>query len=506
MSLGSDVCDFIETYCVVPEGSLVGQPIVLAEFQRKFILEVFDNPDETQTAVLSMARKNAKSATIACLVLAALCGPLAKVNSQVISGANSRDQAALIFALVVKMIDLSEQLSAACHVVRTTKTVVGLAENVEYKAISSEATTAHGLSPRLAILDEVGQIVGPTSPFVEAVTTSQGAYDDALTVIISTQAPSDQDYLSILIDDAIRSEDPHTVCHVYAADEDCDMLDEEQYRKANPAVGLFRSEKELVRTLAKASRLPQLEASTRNLYLNQRISREALWLSPNVWKANAEAPDLDVFRYNSVAMGLDLSARQDLTAAVIAATDDDNQTHVIPFCFTPSNNLELRSREDKIPYDDWVRDGYLEAVAGTSVDYSQVVEYLNAWLLENEIDVNYICFDRWRIKDFQAVADEYNFCSWAEWKEVGQGYRDISPRCDSTLTALLDSKIRHGKHPLLTMAAANAIAVQDPSGNTKLDKSKASRKIDPLIAMIMAVHEVRESAQENTFDIGAMIG
>lgn len=506
MSLGEDVIEFIEDYCIVPEGALVGQPVVLAQFQRDFILEVFDNKVHTQTAILSMARKNAKSATIAFLVLAALCGPLSKVNSQVISGANSREQAALIFNLIAKMIAMSEQLSQACHVIKTTKTIIGLADNVEFKAISAEATTAHGASGRLVILDEVGQITGPTSPFIEAASTSSGAYDDALLVLISTQSPSDSDYLSIMIDDAQRSGDPHTVCHLYAADKDCDLMDEAQWAKANPALGLFRSKPDLARGLEKAARLPQLESSSRNLLLNQRISREALWLAPSVWGQNSGQPDLQVFRDNPVAIGLDLSARQDLTAAVIAATDQDSVTHVIPFCFTPSTNLEERSRNDRVPYDQWVRDGHMYAVAGSSVDYSQVAEFMGNWLMENGIEVNYVCFDRWRIHDFRSAAEPYGFCNWAEWKEVGQGYRDISPRCDSTLTALLDSKVRHGNHPLLTMAAAHAIATQDPSGNTKLDKSKASNKIDPLIGLIMAVHEVRESAQEAELDVGAMIG
>lgn len=506
MTTGEKVITFIERYCVVPEGALVGQPIKLADFQKKFILDVFDNPHETQTAILSMARKNAKSATIACLVLAALVGPIAEPNSQVISGANSRDQAALIFNLVSKMISLSEPLSKACHVAKSHKTVTGLRDNVEYKAISAEATTAHGLSPRLAILDEIGQVVGPTSPFIEAVTTSMGAHSSPLLVMISTQAPSDQDYLSIVIDDAVRSEDPHTICHLYAADNDCDLLDEEQWVKANPALDLFRSRKDLERSLQKASRLPQLESSSRNLLLNQRISREALWLAPSVYKLNSGEPDLEVFRGNTVAIGLDLSARQDLTAAVFAARDHDGVVHTLTFCFTPSEGLEARAHRDRVPYDVWARQGHLIPVAGSSVDYSQVVEFLHTWMIEHEIDANYICFDRWRIKDFRAAADEYGFASWAEWKEVGQGYRDISPRCDSTLAAMLEGKIRHGDHPVLTMAAASAIAVQDPSGNTKLDKSKASNRIDPLIALIMAVHEVTESEQDGAIDVGAMIG
>jgi phage terminase large subunit-like protein len=96
MIRGDLVCRFIEKYCFVPEGKLVGKPMRLMDFQRKFILEVYDNPASTTRAYLSIARKNGKSALIA-IALAHIVGPEAKLNSQIISGARSRDQASLVY-------------------------------------------------------------------------------------------------------------------------------------------------------------------------------------------------------------------------------------------------------------------------------------------------------------------------------------------------------------------------------------------------------------------------
>jgi hypothetical protein len=48
----------------MPDGSKVGQPIKLLDFQRKFVLNVYDNPAGTSRADLSVARKNVKSALI----------------------------------------------------------------------------------------------------------------------------------------------------------------------------------------------------------------------------------------------------------------------------------------------------------------------------------------------------------------------------------------------------------------------------------------------------------
>ncbi len=111
---------------------------------------------------------------------------------------------------------MSPELSKLARIVPSAKMIVGLARNVEYQASSAEAKSAHGGSPVLAILDEVGQIKGPTDDFVEAIETSQGAYDGkAMLFAISTQAATDNDLFSRWIDDAETSKDPRIVSHIY---------------------------------------------------------------------------------------------------------------------------------------------------------------------------------------------------------------------------------------------------------------------------------------------------
>ena len=67
---GEKVIAFIESFCMVPEGSLVGNPIVLADFQKRFLLETYDNPRVTRRAILSMARKGGKTALVSAIMLA----------------------------------------------------------------------------------------------------------------------------------------------------------------------------------------------------------------------------------------------------------------------------------------------------------------------------------------------------------------------------------------------------------------------------------------------------
>lgn len=477
------VIAFISEYCRVPEGRLVGQPIALADFQRQFIRDIYDNPHGTRRAILSVARKQGKSALIAAIVLAHLVGPERKANAQIVSGAMSRDQASLVFNLAAKMVHLEPRLQALIRVVPSTKRLLAT-NGSEYRALAADGARAMGISPALIILDEAGQIVGPTSLFVEALSTSQGAHEHPLMVVISTQAPSDADYLSLLIDDAQRSGDKHTVCHLYTADADCGLMDRDQWKKANPALGIFRSEKDIEEQLKQAERIPSQEASARNLLLNQRISLQTLWIAPSVWRDNSGDIDRSLFERFPVHIGLDLSFRSDLTAAVMAVTNPDTgDVHLWPHVFLPADGLEEKARRDRAPYDVWQKQGHLISVPGKTIDYGWVAEYLR--IQTAEMLVASVQFDRWNITNFQAAAMQAGFDS-EQWIPVGQGYKDFSPRLAAFETALLKGKIRHGGHPLLNMAIANSIATMDPAGNKKLDKSATSQRIDPIVAAVMA--------------------
>lgn len=503
MSNGQKVLEFFRRFILTPEGEHVGKPMVLDEFQERFILDIYDNPHVTRRAMLSIARKNGKTGLIAGLVLAHVVGPMRRQNSQVVSGAMSRDQAALVFHLAEKMLNMQPAFQGLYRIVPSSKRIIGLRSNVEFRALSADGTTAHGLSPVFAVLDEVGQVRGPMTPFIEAIMTSQGAHADPLLVMISTSSPSDTDFFSLQIDDALRSGDPHTVCHEYRADQGCDLMDRAQWKKANPALGKFRSERDLEEQMKQAARIPAIEASVRNLLLNQRISLETLWLAPSIWKACGKVPDMEIFTDGRrVALGLDLSQRNDLTAAVLSAKDDDGNVHLIPFVFTPTTGLRERELRDRAPYTAWVNDGFLITVPGAALDYDWIFQWLKVRLEQHGIRVDVVAFDRWRINEAKSAAERNGFVV-LEWVEVGQGYKDMSPRVEHFETLLLQERIRHGAHPLLNMSAANAIAVRDPSGNRKLEKAKSTQRIDPLVAALMACGVFMQEGE--TFSVEAYI-
>jgi len=494
MSRAERVIRFIQGYCLVPDGAQVGQPLVLDDFQKEFIRAIYDNAAGTRRAILSVSRKNGKSGLIAGLLLAHLVGPEAKQNSQLVSGAMSRDQAALVFNLASKMVQLSPKLSAIVRIVPSGKRLLGLPLNTEYKALAADGKTAHGLSPALAILDEIGQVRGPQSDFVDAITTSQGAHEAPLLIAISTQAANDADLLSQWIDDARASKDPRIVCQVYEAPEGCDLLDEAAWRAANPALGTFRSLDDLREQLTQAQRMPSMENTARNLLLNQRVSTVSPFISPDVWKSCAAR----VLPFDGVVFaGLDLSARTDLTALVIVGQVDDVWQVQCRF-WTPEIGLADRARRDRAPYDVWARQGLLHTTPGATVDYEHVAQDMAALL--SELDVQAVAYDRWRIELLRKELDKIGAdLPLVEW---GQGFKDMAPALDALEAELLNGRIAHGGHPVLTMCAANAVVTKDPTGARKLDKAKATGRIDGLqaLAMAMGVASRAEQAQFVGFD------
>lgn len=477
---GERVIAFIERYCLTPEGDQIGKPIRLEPFQKKFILEIYDNPYGTHSAYLSIARKNGKTALIGAILLAHLVGPEAVQNSQIVSGAQSKDQAAVIFELARKMVEMSDELSRLVKVQPSGKRLIGLARNVLYRALAAEGKTAHGLSPILAILDEVGQVVGPTDKFVSAITSAQGAYTNPLLIAISTQAPTDADMFSTWIDAQKAAPDPRVVCHVYSAPEDCDLMDKAAWAAANPALGKFRSLPDVEKQAKVAIAIPANEPEFRNLILNQRVEAVSPFVTRSVWDANgAEPGDASGLK---VWAGLDLSSVNDLTALV--AVDEKGGVH--SNFWLPGEGLAEKSRKDRVPYDLWAKQGLLHTTPGKAIEYEFVAEYLRGFFDRHNVQA--VGFDRALMNFLQPWLVKAGFSDdeLEKFKPFGQGTLSMTPALRELEVKLLNQQLRHGKHPVLTMCAANAKVVGD-SGARKFDKKKARGRIDGMVSLSMAV-------------------
>lgn len=495
-----DIIQFAEAH-KVPEGKLVGQPLKLMDFQIKWIEMTFR--PEVDTSILTIARRNTKTATSAILVAAALYGPLYLPNSLLLSASRSKEQSSLIYRYLMAM----ARASGFVHQLNprdSLKEVDCPRTGVTYKALSADAPTQHGKSARILISDELGQVRGERDELYETLSSGQGSYDDAKHLIISTRAPSPNDLLNILIEEAKDPTNPSSVLLEYSADEDLEIDDPEAWRQANPALAYgVVSEKDLASAAAKAKRIPSLEASFRNLRLNQAINAEAPFITPGVWKSGNRPINEELFKSEYVYGGLDLSARRDITALVLAVHDyETGEVHVKPFCWTPEEGLAEKARVDKVPYDLWVEQGLLRTVPGSAIHYDHLADDMAQIL--SDYDVTEVMFDRWRIEQLQHEFDKLGF--YAPLEPMGQGYKDMDAAVTETESLLLDGKLIHGGHSVLTNHVSNVIIDTDPTNARKPNKKKAINKIDVAVAMMMAIAAVKRTMGDESGNAGLCAG
>jgi phage terminase large subunit-like protein len=215
--------------------------------------------------------------------------------------------------------------------------------------------------------------------------------------------------------------------------------------------------------------------------LNQRCEVSAPFVSRGIWILNSQEPDEQVFYEEPVYVGLDLSAKTDLTAMVVIAFRE--KWHVKAYFWTPAKGLRDRAKRDRAPYDIWEQQGLIRAIPGAAVDYEAVARDMRDIL--EDCNVQAIAFDRWRFDLLKKELDGMG----ADWPLLpfGQGFKDMAPAIDSLEEKLLNEQIAHGGNPVLTMCMANAIIERDAAGNRKMNKAKATGRIDGAVALAMAV-------------------
>ena len=479
--------EWCERFLFLPEGKNVGKPLKMAEFMKEDFRAIYDNPHGTRRAIITRGRKNAKTTECAAITLLHLCGPEYTPNSSLYSAAQSRDQASIIFNLARKMVLMSPVLRKVIRIKETARELHCAEVGTVYKALSAETATAFGLSPSLCIHDELGQVKGPRFSLYEALETATAAQEAPLSLIISTQAPTDADLLSLLIDDAKSGADPKVVLRINSADMDDDPFSEKAIKAANPALDLFMNKAEVLAMAQDAKRLPAREAEFRNLVLNQRVEASNPFVTASLWKSCGGT----VQPFNGTTPlygGLDLSSVADLTALVLIGQPAGKAWHCAPTFWLPAEGLAEKSRADRVPYDLWRDKGYLQTTPGTTVTYEYVAKHLRD--LFNRYNIRKLAFDRWNMQHLKPWLERAGFSVNViedKFVEFGQGTVSMSPALRSLEELIRDKLIVHGNHPVLSMCAACAVVEGKDDANRKLSKNKSSGRIDGMVALAMAV-------------------
>jgi phage terminase large subunit-like protein len=488
-------------------GPFAGTNLKLQPWQKRFIKAVYRTDKQgkraVRTAVLSVGRKNGKTQLAAALCLCHLSGPEAEPRGECYSVACTRFQAGRVFAEMVAIITKMPWLNDRINIVRFRKELEDQPNGSTFAVLAADVAPVHGLSPSFVCYDELAQV--PSRGLYDALGTALGGRAQPLMMVISTQAARDEAPMSELIDYGLRIQrgeiaDPGFHLTLYTAPAEADPWKLATWKKANPALGDFRSLEDVKRLALQAQRMPAAEMSFRNLILNQRVDATSQFLSMATWKAGGDQPCNTNLKGRPCYAGLDLGATKDMTALVLVFADNAGAYDVLPYCYLPGETLQEREDEDEMPYRVWAQQGHLLTFPGRSTDPRTVA--MKVAELHGLYGIKALAYDRWRIEDIKRELDGIG-CS-VELTPFGQGYKDLSPAVDVLERLVEEGKLHHANHPVLTMAAANAKCETDSAGNRKLSKRKSTGRIDPLVALTMALGIAGRPAP--AIDIKALIG
>lgn len=496
------VIRFIESYCVVPTGKLQGKLMELLPFQKEFIRDVYR--EGVREGILCIGRKNGKSALTAAILLAHIVGPEKRRNDTILLAANSAKQATILFDMCSQILGMSPKLKKLAAVRRHEKRIIGLKENVALEVIAADTANAQGYGARVVVIDEIGEIESPSSRFVDAMRMGQGNHEDPLALYLSTQARSDQDLLSIMLDEYTANPDPSRVVHWhYAKDIECDLFDRDAWVEANPALGVFRNEQD-VQSLAQRATDTRNESEFRQRVLNQRVRAEGGVIGLDVWRSMGtrvpecltmgeeeypegapEGPQRLWWRsFDHVVLAVDLSlGGADFTAAV-ALCSKGGKWVAVPFFYMPDGAVSTREDVDKAPYAQYSRDGFIVRTDGNGTDFARLAADIVA--IKKSAKAFTLVLDPWYggfLKE--ALTNAKHAGIWDDairFKQTATSYGPAIAAFNKLVTA---GTLQHIGNPLLTGHVLNAV-VKGAEPNVMLKKPSRNKRIDGAVCLMMA--------------------
>ncbi|WP_082992458.1 terminase large subunit [Erythrobacter sp. QSSC1-22B] len=472
------VIAFLETLPIVM-GLKAGENLRLLEFQKQFVRGVYGPRDEdgerlVRLAALSCARGNGKSAVLSGLSLAHLIGPCAEPYGEIYASALDREQASVLYHQTRAFIEATPWMAARVEIKEYNKTITDVETQSRWRALTADARKAHGLAPSFWIADEVAQ--WRSRDLWDNLATGMGKRASALGVTISTQAADDLHFFSEMLD---AEPTPTVYTQLHAAPDDCALDDPEAWAAANPALGDFLNEDQFADAAARAIRSPSFEPSFRLLQLNQRIAAEGRFIEQGEWDANGEPFDIETLEGCECYGGLDLGSTRDLTSLALYFPGEGK---LLSWHWIPSDTVAKRAEKDRVPYGQWIAEGWAEATNGNARDDLAIL--LKIADVRGRFDIRGIAYDRWQIERLKKMLSDEGID--LPMVEFVQGFRSFAPAVDSFETALLTGKLRHNGNPLLRWQAGNTMVETDAAGNRKPSKNKSLDKTDGIVAAIMA--------------------
>lgn len=481
------VISFIETFCAHIRGDKAGEPLLLADFwKRDIIAPAFgwkraNGKRRYKTVYVEIGKGNAKS-TVGSAIALYLLGFDSAKGAEVYSVAGDREQARIIFDTARFMIDESPYLKQVFQTYQYS--IVRKNSANFYKVISAEAKTKHGFNPSGIIFDELH--VQPNRELWDTLTAGQMKRDESITFAFTTAGHDKESICYELHKKAIdinsgRIKDDSFLGIIYAADEKDDISKVETWRKANPGLGTIISVDNLQTEYNKVLSSPSYENTFRRLHLNQWTDVYEAWINDTTWiacKGEGEAELLGCEAYG----GLDLASTRDFNAfSLVFPVGDEVKT--LNWYWLPKDMLDRRVENQVIGFGQWVKDGYIKLMPGSSSDYQIIMN-----------DIREIC-DRYAV---QSIAYDRKFAApivtsledTVKMTPFDQSITTISYPTKHLDVLVAQRKLHHFNNPVLRWMIGNVAIYRDANDNIKIVKHKSTDKVDGAVALVMAIGEL----------------
>ena len=408
-------------------------------------------------------------------------------SAEVYGAAADRQQASIVFDVAKQMVEMTPALFKRSKIMGATKRIVNYSNAGFYQVLSAEVATKHGLNVSGLVFDELH--AQPNRKLYDVLTKGSGDAREQPLYFLITTAGTDRESICYELHQkakdilAGRKIDPTFYPVVYGLDDGDDWNDEENWYKANPSLGQTITIDRVRDMYREALDNPAEENVFKQLRLNMWVSSLTRFIPEYIYDLGKDPIDLRLLEGRDCYGGLDLSSTGDITAFVLMfpPRDESEKYVMLPFFWIPEDTIPVRVRRASVPYDVWLKQGYLNATEGNVIHYGFIEQFIHD--LGEKYHILEIAFDRWGATQMTQDLEGMGFTV----VPFGQGYASMSPPTKEFYKLLMEGKIQHGGNPVMRWMAGNVVVDTDPAGNIKCTKARSPEKIDGIVAAIMAL-------------------
>jgi phage terminase large subunit-like protein len=492
------------------KGKLAGQNITPAEIQVFVFCNIYgwkhrdSGIRRFKKAYWQVGRKNAKSQSLAC-VGSYEAMALGENMSEVYIGATKTEQSRIVYNETLAQIKGSDFLRGKWK--ESYGKITHLKSDSYITALSKDANkSGDGFNPQTAIIDEYH--AHRTSEILDVLVSGMGARKQPLTMIITTAGfelanpcySVEYEYVSKILDPNIPISNEEYFVMVNELDKDDDIKDENNWEKANPILCSYEEGVNYIRSQMKEAldvpeKMRNYLTKNMNIWVDQKDNG---YMMMDKWNECGQDVELSIIEGMECTVGIDLSAKIDLTSVSFEFKMNDGKYLVLSHSFMPEDTLRNKTKKDKVPYDLWVKQGWITTTPGAVVDYNFIKSYIRNFEETHNCKVKEICADPWNATQFMQDMEAEGYLMI----EIRQGIATLGAPTKDFREQVYQKNIIHNNNPVLTWAIGNAVTKQDANENIMLDKSKATDRIDPIASLINA--HVRAMLLDTEIDINTI--